>query len=60
MNPIRIVGIVILVGILRPGLLSTMWLTFARLIELALTPIGLLVAWLASLFPRGAPVAPAA
>jgi hypothetical protein len=46
---------VILVGALRPDLLSGMWLLLARLIELALTPIGWLVAWLSSLFPHGAP-----
>jgi hypothetical protein len=48
---------VLLVGSLRPALLTTMWFTLARAIELALTPIGLLLAWLASLFPRG-PVGP--
>jgi hypothetical protein len=32
-----------------------MWLGLARLIELIFTPLGMLIAWLASLFPRGAP-----
>src|SRR5437667_315953 len=44
---------VLLVGVLRPELLGTMWLTLARIVELALTPLGWLLAWLASLFPRG-------
>jgi hypothetical protein len=44
---------VALVGALRPELLGAMWFTLARAIELALTPIGLLIAWLASLFPAG-------
>ncbi|MDQ6672197.1 MAG: DUF4129 domain-containing protein [Chloroflexota bacterium] len=44
---------VVLVSILRPALLGAMWSTLARLIELALTPIGWLFAWLASLLPRG-------
>jgi hypothetical protein len=43
---------VVLVGILRPELVGGLWLTLARIIELLLTPIGLLIAWLASLFPR--------
>lgn len=44
---------VLLVGMLRPELLSVTWLTLARLIELALLPIGWLLAWIGSLFPRG-------
>jgi hypothetical protein len=44
---------VLLVSLLRPALLGAMWSTLARLIELALTPIGWLISWLASLFPRG-------
>jgi hypothetical protein len=44
---------ILLVSLLRPALLSTMWLTLATLIELALTPLGWLVSWLASLFPAG-------
>ena len=43
---------VVLVGFLRPELLTSMWFLLARAIELLLTPIGLLLAWLASLFPR--------
>jgi hypothetical protein len=49
---------VILVSILRPSLLGVMWLTLARIVELALTPLGWLLVWLASLFPRGGPPAP--
>ena len=49
---------VVLVSVLRPELLSAMWLTLAGLIELALLPIGLLFAWLASLLPRGTPGPP--
>jgi Domain of unknown function (DUF4129) len=49
---------VVLVGSLRPELLDNMWLLVARAIELALTPIGLLLAWLASLLPHGQPTAP--
>jgi hypothetical protein len=45
---------VALVSLLRPELLGAMWLTLARIVELALTPLGLLLAWLGSLFPRGA------
>ncbi|MGI9147179.1 MAG: DUF4129 domain-containing protein [Chloroflexota bacterium] len=45
---------VVLVSILRPGLLGAMWSMLARIVELAFTPIGWLMAWLASLFPRGA------
>ena len=44
---------VLLVSILRPALLGTMWSTLATIIELIFTPIGWLIAWLASLFPRG-------
>jgi uncharacterized protein DUF4129 len=46
---------VILVGILRPALLGVMWTMLARIIELALTPLGWFLAWLASLLPRGGP-----
>jgi hypothetical protein len=46
---------VVLVGGLRPELLTSMWLLLAHLIELALTPIGLLLAWLGSLFPHVTP-----
>ena len=46
---------IVLVGGLRPALLTSMWLLIAHAIELLLTPIGLLLAWLASLFPAGAP-----
>jgi uncharacterized protein DUF4129 len=49
---------ILLVGGLRPELLRSMWLFVAQAIELALTPIGLLLAWLASLFPAGAPGPP--
>ena len=49
---------VVLVGILRPSLLVAMWTLVGQLIELALTPIGLLIAWLASLFPRSTPGPP--
>ena len=42
----------LLVGILRPELLTSMWWLLARAFELLLTPLGLLLAWLASLFPR--------
>ena len=52
------VSAVVLVSVLRPELLGAMWLTLARIIELALLPIGLLLAWLASLLPRGAPGPP--
>jgi hypothetical protein len=51
---------VLLVGFLRPALLGTMWSLLARAIELALTPIGLLIAWLASLFPPVATALPSA
>jgi Domain of unknown function (DUF4129) len=44
---------VFLVSILRPALLGAMWTALANLIELIFTPIGWLIAWLASLFPRG-------
>ena len=44
---------VVLVSILRPALLGAMWNMLARIIELIFTPIGWLIAWLASLFPRG-------
>ena len=49
---------VFLVGALRPELLASMWLLLARAIEVLLTPIGLLLAWLASLLPHGPPGAP--
>src|SRR5947209_1433268 len=52
------VSAVALVSVLRPELLGAMWLTLARIIELMLMPIGLLLAWLASLLPRGAPGPP--
>jgi Domain of unknown function (DUF4129) len=52
------VSAVVLVSVLRPELLGAMWLTLARIIELMLMPIGLLLAWLASLLPRGAPGPP--
>jgi hypothetical protein len=42
---------VVLVAALRPDLLGVMWWTLARIVELALTPLGLLLTWLASLFP---------
>jgi hypothetical protein len=42
---------VLLVSLLRPALLGSMWSLLAKLIELAFTPIGWLMAWLASLFP---------
>ncbi|MBV9175332.1 MAG: DUF4129 domain-containing protein [Chloroflexi bacterium] len=42
----------LLVGVLRPGLLGTFWELLSRAIELLLTPIGLFLAWLASLLPR--------
>jgi hypothetical protein len=48
---------VILVSILRPAVLGVMWTTTAKIIELVLTPIGWLLAWLASLFPQGGPPA---
>jgi hypothetical protein len=53
--PVLTVG---LVGSLRPELLSAMWLFIAHAIELLLTPIGLLLAWLASLLPHAAPGPP--
>lgn len=46
---------IVLVSFLRPELLDSMWLLIARGIELALTPIGLFLNWLASLLPRGTP-----
>jgi hypothetical protein len=46
---------VVLVGILRPALLGAMWTAVARIVELVLTPLGWLIAWLASLLPRGGP-----
>jgi hypothetical protein len=46
---------VVLVGGLRPELLSSMWLFLAHAIELALTPIGLLLAWIGSWLPHGSP-----
>jgi len=51
----------LLVGILRPALLGTFWDLLVRAIELLLLPIGWLLAWLASLLPRGAaPTVPTA
>src|ERR1700687_2930370 len=44
---------VLLVSVLRPELLGAMWSTLATIIELIFTPVGWLMAWLASLFPRG-------
>jgi len=52
------ISAVVLVSVLRPELLGAMWLTLARIIQLALLPIGLLLAWLASLLPRGSPGPP--
>ncbi|MCA1645917.1 MAG: hypothetical protein LC797_10795, partial [Chloroflexi bacterium] len=49
---------VILVSILRPAVVGVMWTTLGRIIELVLTPLGWLLAWLASLLPRGGPPAP--
>jgi hypothetical protein len=49
---------VVVVGGLRPELLQGMWLLLAHAIELLLTPIGLLIAWLASLMPHAAPGPP--
>jgi hypothetical protein len=43
---------ILLVGSLRRELLEGMWLLLAHAIELLLTPIGLLIAWLSSLLPR--------
>jgi uncharacterized protein DUF4129 len=49
---------VLFVGSLRPALLTAMWLLLAHAIELLLTPIGLFLAWLASLLPHATPAAP--
>ena len=49
---------VLLVAALQPQLMGTLWMLLARAIELALTPIGWLLNWLGSFFPRGAPPAP--
>ena len=49
---------VVLVGILRPELLVAMWTTVAKIVELILTPLGWLIAWLTSLLPRGGPAGP--
>jgi hypothetical protein len=49
---------VVLVSILRPALLGAMWTALAKMIELALTPLGWFFAWLASLMPRGGPQGP--
>jgi hypothetical protein len=46
---------VVMVAILRPALLTTMWLTLAHIIELILTPIGLFIAWLMSFLPSPGP-----
>ena len=48
----------VLVSILRPALLGVMWTTLARIVELVLTPLGWLIAWLGSLLPRGGPPGP--
>ncbi len=42
---------VALLLVLRPEVMGRMWLGLARLIELALTPLFLLLSWLASLLP---------
>jgi hypothetical protein len=42
----------LLLGVLRPSVLVAFWFGLGRLIELALTPIGLLLAWLFSLLPQ--------
>jgi hypothetical protein len=39
-------------------LLDAMWTTLAKIVELILTPLGWLIAWLASLLPRGGPAGP--
>jgi hypothetical protein len=49
---------VVLASTLQPSLLGAMWLTLARIVEFVLTPLGWLFAWLAGLFPRGAPGPP--
>jgi Domain of unknown function (DUF4129) len=41
--------------VLRPEVMGAMWLGLARLIELALMPLLLLLSWLASLLPAGGP-----
>ena len=41
----------VILGALRPHHLAAFWFGLGRLIELALTPLGLLLAWLASLLP---------
>jgi hypothetical protein len=47
---------IVLLQVLRPDVMGAMWVGLARLIELALTPLFLLLSWLASLLPaRGAP-----
>jgi hypothetical protein len=48
----------VLVSILRPSLLGAMWTALAQIVELVLTPLGWLIAWLASLLPRGGPAGP--
>jgi hypothetical protein len=52
------VAAAILVGVLRPQLLGEFWDLFSHLVELLLTPIGLLLSGLASLLPRPGPIAP--
>jgi hypothetical protein len=52
------VAAVVLVSLLRPSLLGSMWQLIGQLIELAFTPIGWLIAWLASLLPQGTPAIP--
>jgi len=46
---------IVLLMILRPDVMSTLWLGLARLIELALMPLLLLLSWLASLVPAAGP-----
>jgi hypothetical protein len=51
---IALVPIAVTVGlllVLRPDVMSAMWRGLAQLIELALTPLFLLLSWLASLLP---------
>jgi hypothetical protein len=45
------VAAVVLVGILRPALLGSLWTALVWVIQLVLTPVGWLFAWLGSLFP---------
>jgi hypothetical protein len=48
---VPVAAAVVLVGILRPALLGSLWTALVWIIQLILTPIGWLLAWLASLFP---------